>query len=220
MTTNEVRGKTTAASTPGSFAPHTRSVSETELPTAPQANQLSRIPAVLASIQEGADSAVDISEALGVDARQGAYYAGAAVSLGMAARVRNDERVRYVLTETGEAVVEADAATAAALLSDAAESSDVVQVLRVSGPDGLFAHLTADRGLSDETASRRVASAEAWAGFVDRHSELADDIEGDSDDVRERARLIAARRPVQRAQVDAVCGSCFMQLPLSGVCGC
>ena len=34
MTTNEVRGKTTAASTPGSFAPHTRSDAETSLDSA------------------------------------------------------------------------------------------------------------------------------------------------------------------------------------------
>lgn len=196
----------------------------------PQANVLEKVLCVVDAVDAGANTAEAVAETLSVTAREGAYYADAAGYLGFVDTIDGAEVKTYGLTHLGERLQDADAARRVEAIRDVVARVDAVQVHAEYGEDGVRELLEETTGLGDSTVTRRAATIAAWYDALGHTTELTEAVEREHSDAGDRAIAAAIRATVARQErlaaaakaaerVAAICEQCFMELPLSGICG-
>lgn len=185
----------------------------------PQANEVEKISATtVLCATEGTFSGNDIAHALGVVDRQGQYYATATESLGLLQRC-DTTPVSWEPTELGELYAEASPAEQCAMLKELIEEHPAVVSLR-SGEDVAFERAVAD-GLSEDTAQRRIATAQTWLSTAAQLDGATLSTEWQS--VAGRLPEVLARvkqRAVHTPKLTEICGGCFLEKTASGGCDC
>lgn len=193
----------------------------------PQANNLDAIASVPDAVAAGADTPKGIAAALGMSDREGDYYGNAAGYLGLVELEPHAPVRTFRLTDAGRVLAETpDPAARAQLMAAIVDEVPAVQDLRDGDEQGVIDRLAGDRDLSGTTITRRLDSFRSWDRQTASPIELADQVALVADGVRTN---IGAAIQVSRSERDAakahrreaapaLCGSCFMQLPSSGLC--
>lgn len=180
----------------------------------PQANSIPKIASTVDAIEAGADTDEALAMSLGVSDRQGAYYGTALGYLGLAQETGDTPRA-WQLTPAGAAFLNGTPDERVAILSHLYE-----QV-------GQKAMTTADGdSLSDATEDRRDAALNSCQSYLDKAT-AAQGVALERDETRGRCDVAAehareqkrrAREAVPTVRYGATCPTCFMAMPLSGVC--
>lgn len=192
----------------------------------PQANNLDAIASVPDIVAAGANTASGVAAALGMSDREGAYYADAAGYLGLVDLEPNADTKTYRVTDAGQALLDTDPQSRAALMVAIIDEVPGVQDLRDGDEEGLRDRLGSDAGLSGSTIERRMDTFRSWEQMTASPYALAGAVAATETNARgrltaavqvsvaerEAARARRAERPV------ALCPSCFMQMPTSGLC--
>jgi hypothetical protein len=193
----------------------------------PQANDLEKIAAIVDVVDAGANTGDAVAETFGLSGRQGQYYMDAAGYLGFVDAVPSEAGKTYELTSLGAQMLASDNADRVAILRHVVAAVPAIQTYMAEGEDAMLNELS-DAGLGDGTAERRGACATSWFQAL-THDETFDDLVGEElNGARERAGAAAAHAYEARTlrisalapRRAAVCTSCFMELPASGVCSC
>ena len=192
----------------------------------PQANNLEKVISVIDAVAAGANTGSAIAEALAMHDREGAYYGDAAGYLNLVDVERGVSPKTYTLTPLGEQMLGVNAADRIDVIANIVRSAPPVQAIEDLGEDGAR-EIISEGDLTGETVERRFQSARSWGRATFNLSALTELAGREIDECRARAvsaaerarelreiRLIASREPVI-----VVCPECFMQLPVSGVCG-
>lgn len=195
----------------------------------PQANDIEKVITVPRAVENGAVTGDAVAEAFGIHTREGGYYLNAAAFMGLVRKRTDDGIDVYETTSLGQAMSEADEDTRAEMTSQMIEAIPEVQTLVDEDEQTLVDDLRR-AGLADSTAQRRAASLRSWLNATDDRHGLASAMGLSSATVTERSGLAAARAQQQRDDAKsrvaaryvekpvAVCTSCFMALPSTGLC--
>lgn len=215
----------------GKFAEKSRTAPELQLSRVndaypiPQADRLTHVSTVLDAISSGADTTSSIADVLGLDERQGGYYASAAAYLGLAER-SDHVPGGWALTAYGEELANLDVPARAVAIRAAAASTPTVSALAEDDEDGAVAAIRSSVDYADETTERRMSTARAWLTDI-QSSDFADRAAAQNDEALLRLPAAALRAATERSiarartpQPRPVCPECMMELPLSGACGC
>lgn len=193
----------------------------------PQANSPERVILTVDAVADGCETSREIAEALGVDPRQGAYYASAAASLGLI------ERAGYgwwALSPDGEKAAQSSTSDLVRLLDEHLASNPHVTTFIERGEEVLAKEWGSRGDIGPETIARRVSTICSWAEYAtsDDETKLAR-LSACRREIGERCiaskqgngdRAHAARRTAPSATHDR-CQDCGIQLPFantSGVC--
>lgn len=210
------------ARTNGSIDLHTFRIDDSY--PVPQANSLAKVAATVDAIEAGADTDEAVAVAIGVTARQGAYYANAAGYLGLVATQSSTSPRQWVLTPEGAQFLNANAQTRTNILGHVV--SLIPEVDHALNDGGEVEEMLAER-LGESTALRRAATVQSWLDTLTNEAKANEYLALESDGVRDRideARAVAtrareeARRRARLERPAAVCTHCFMVLPASGTC--
>lgn len=196
----------------------------------PQANDLEKVMVVVDAVSAGADTNESCGDVLGVGDRNGHYYMNAAGYLGLVSKNVDEFGVdTYELTDLGRFMSEQSTADRCRLIGTMVNKMDDVQYIRERGDDALIAEYELMEELSESTAKRRVACMRSWSeqamdaaviefAYGNQTSDLAARCAAGSQKAREQRaearRIAAAAQP----KVGATCPSCFMTMPLTGIC--
>lgn len=184
----------------------------------PQANDLDKVMLASDVVYAGVDTARGVADALGVSEREGAYYADAAGYLGLIGRCNSGGVKGYEPTALGELMAQSGRSEKTALLARMVSMSPIV-AMAADADEG-----DPMEGLADSTRGRRLATAESWLRQVTDQDGLGAAFEHVYEHraaaVADAVKRAAADREARRAQqTPAVCPTCWMALPASGVCG-
>lgn len=192
----------------------------------PQANNLEKVVSVIDAVAVGANTGPAIAEALAMHDREGSYYGDAAGYLNLVDVEPGVIPKTYTLTALGEQLLDVDAMDRVDVIAGIVRSAPPVQAIEDLGEDGAR-ELIAEGDLTGVTVERRFQSARSWGRSTSDLSVLTEMAGREIDDCRVRAVAAAEharevreiRLAANREPVAAVCTGCFMQLPVSGVCG-
>lgn len=192
----------------------------------PQANNLDAIASVPDIVAAGANTSSGVAAALGMTDREGAYYADAAGYLGLVDIQPGADVKTYRLTDAGQALLGTDPDHRAALMAAIVDEVPAVTDLRAGDEQGVLDRLGSDAGLGPTTAARRLDTFRSWERMTASPHALADAVAATAGTAR--ANITAAIQVSVREHDEArkrnterpaaYCGSCFMQLPTSGLC--
>jgi hypothetical protein len=196
----------------------------------PQANDLDKVSAVVDAVAAGANTAEAIAESMSMVDREGSYYGDAAGYLGLVQTVSGGDIKTYELTPAGEQMLEADPNERLTMLRDITAQAPGMQMLDEYGTDGVGEYLEA-AGLGEATATRRTATLVSWSRSLAQPEDFANDIALSVGTTRLRSAAAAEHAEEGRAarasaaaasmpKPAAICTSCFMALPVSGICDC
>jgi hypothetical protein len=191
----------------------------------PQANSPEKIVLTVDAIADGCSTSREIAEALGVDPRQGAYYATAARHLGLVDRAGPGH---WTLTTEGVAAAQSSTEDLVRLLDKRLDMNPHLAIYADGGEEALLAEWSARGDIGPETMARRAATIRSWAEYrtaddavrlarlVACRSEVGDRLVV----LRSRPRPVASRRSVHAPERKR-CQVCGIDLPwanTSGVC--
>jgi len=194
---------------------------------APQADRIDKIAVVVDAVCAGADTADAIAHTLGVVVRQGDYYAAAAAYLGLVEPVASSAPTTYVLTTDGAQYLASDAFARAAQLTELIGLVPAVQIFMAADLEAVQSFYEMS-GLGATTAARRAQTILGWAEAASSGAIDASEIEASTLAARAAAPAIAAALAAERAAAKklaagvtavAFCQRCFLQLPVTAVCG-
>lgn len=192
----------------------------------PQANRLDKVSTTVDSIEAGANTANSISRSLGVVDRQGYYYGDAAGYLGFVESTDNGDLKEYYLTERGQAFAGASPEQRGQIIADTINSMPLMQVYREDGEEAALDFIKDSSEANETTAERRLATLKAWDKEV-RSQGFSTAIERDRAEGQQRFVDAKTYADEQKAKRDkpkvqerrgSICGECFMEKPLSGIC--
>ena len=152
----------------------------------PQANSPEKVVLTVDAIADGCSTSKEIADALGVDPRQGAYYATASRSLGL---VDHAGPGRWALTPEGARAAQSETEDLVALLDARLDKNPHVAVYIDDGEEALAEEWSTRGDIGPETIARRIATIRSWAEYRT------------SDDATRLARLSACRKEVSDRQV-------------------
>lgn len=158
----------------------------------PQANDLEKVSSTVDAVSARANTSSSIAESLGVQGRQGNYYANAAEYIGLVSRHEADGEYEYRLTPNGEKFQESDSGTRKKMLNELVSATPVMRSYRESGynKESLVDTIKSS-GYDDETAKRRANAFVTW------HKKLGD---ANFESVLESTRTDTSERSVQAAK--------------------
>lgn len=187
----------------------------------PQADRLDKVAVVTAAVAAGVSTSIGVAKTLDMVERQGSYYMSAACFLGLV-ELSAGAAGEYRLTVEGAAYQEKSVEDRIIYLGQLVSSMPATKIYLDSGLEGVT-KLYQEAGLDSETSRRRAQTVASWSEAVDKDSLSADDIRADAEAVRLAAPAVAkyeraSRRSVPVPPVGAACPSCFMSLPLTGIC--
>ena len=196
----------------------------------PQANDLTKLAAVVDHLRDGNDTGVAMARALDVSERQGYYYADAAGYLGLVETSPASDIRTYVLSPLGVEMLEMDGAERREFLRYAVGGMPAVKTFKAEGEDAMF-ELLSDQGLGEGTAARRSASVTSWVEALEGEDDFGASVDMELQQAGERSRASAVlcgeeREERTRAAAAAqpkqaeICMDCFMAKASSGTCGC
>ena len=147
----------------------------------PQANSPEKIILTVDAVADGCSTSKEIAEALGVDPRQGAYYATAARHLGLVERAGQSH---WTLTADGIAAAQSSTEDLVHLLDKHLEKNPHIAIYTDGGEQALIDEWSMRGDIGDETMARRATTIRSWAEYLT------------SDDETKLPRLGACRREV------------------------
>lgn len=188
----------------------------------PQAEILERVGHVAVLVSEGTNTTDSIAEFYGMVGRMGNYYANATIHLGLIGFTREGHKRVFHLTDTGKSFVAADQAGKVEILrrvvmnsywvkfyTDHGKSTNaLVNHMREVGNIGQF---ISDRRALD-TVIRWHRDAQAMKSTTNLEARAMPEGRG-------TMQVTAKAGTVRRNVVNTLCGTCFMEVPLSGQCG-
>ena len=193
----------------------------------PQANRLDKVSTTVDAVFNGATSSSAISQALDVVDRQGAYYGDAAGYLGLVDVTNDQELKEYRLTERGERFIDEDAAGREEIIRETINNMPLMQVYREEGEEAAMKFIQDTQDVGDTTASRRLATLKTWDETlktsitdsieIDRLESEGRFVEASKYAEEQRKKRLEAQKPKTEAR-GVVCNTCFMEMPLSGIC--
>ena len=197
----------------------------------PQANDLSKVAATLELIQAGASTPDALS--IGVESnakspRAGNYYGDAAIYLGRAEKVSENDMTEFALTHKGLMFASLSLEERTAVLAESVDQIPAVGVYREQGEDALRDFIETEYVYSDATLERRVACIASWSNqpeaadfqqVLASSSEMMANVAPEAIE-RANAQRAEAREKIRMAEPKQgeVCSECFMVKPLSGIC--
>lgn len=192
----------------------------------PQANRLDKVSTTVDAIEVGANTAQSISQSLGVVDRQGYYYGDAAGYLGFVESSQTGDLKEYYLTERGQAFAGASPDQRNAIIRETVDSMPLMQIYREDGEDAALDFMKDSSQANETTAQRRLATLKAWDKEV-RSEGFSQSIAQDREEGKTRfvdAKAYADQQKAKRNENTvqerrgSICGECFMEKPLSGIC--
>lgn len=192
----------------------------------PQANRLDKVSTTVDAVEAGANTAQSISQSLGVVDRQGYYYGDAAGYLGFVAHQENGDLKEYYLTEKGQAFAGASPEQRKQIIRDTVSTMPLMQVYREDGEQAALDFMKDSSEANVTTAQRRLATLKAWDKDIQSDG-FSESIAQDKKEGQTRfmdAKTYADQQRAKKSESKiterrgAICGECFMEKPLSGVC--
>lgn len=196
----------------------------------PQANDLDKVMLVVDGVAAGADTNESSADVLGVGERNGHYYMNAAGYLGLVDKNVDEFGVdTYELTDIGRFMAEQSVADRCRMIGAMVNQMDDVQFIRAEGDDALIGEYELHEELSENTATRRAACIRSWSQQAMDLAVIEFAYGTQTSDLAQRCERGSARAQTQRAEarriaaasvvkVGATCPTCFMTMPLTGVC--
>lgn len=205
-------------------------------PPPPQADRLTVVTAVVDAIASGCSTADEIADAIGMSGRQGCYYPNAAWTLGYAEPDHSTSPAVWFLTDRGQALAGSSPSQRVDDLTSALLELDELAIF-TAGQDGAgeLADSWSKAGLGEDTIHRRLQTIGSWTEFLTADRDRQEDaLATAAATARSRAPQACERAAQQRRDaaeaaaraaakkapaLGAVCGRCFLTMPLTGKCG-
>lgn len=131
----------------------------------PQANTVELILETVRAVGRGARKSKKIARKIGVDDRQGQYYAHAARILGLLEH--EPETGHWYLTRDGQGICLMSAQSAEAEMESRISRLHIVRMYRNAGPEAVLSALQGI-GFSESTAGRRLGTVKKWSDWRPR----------------------------------------------------
>jgi len=128
----------------------------------PQANSPEKIILTVDAVADGCATNKEIAEALGVDPRQGAYYATAARHLGL---VEKAGPGYWTLTADGIAAAQSSTEDLVHMLDKHLDKNHHVNTYIDGGEEALIAEWSTRGDIGPETMARRATTISSWAEY-------------------------------------------------------
>lgn len=198
----------------------------------PQANNLDKLATVVDAIDGGATTSDSIGESIDVVDRQGSYYANAAGYLGLVDKSKDEVGVtEFSLTAAGQQFLALDTNERTVMLAQLVKRTPLMQTYEDSNGDvSKLEREIAGSGLEDTVARRRASTITMWNKSLTNSPELLSSISSCRQATISRAVAASQKQADMKAakksemfasiakQHGTICSSCFMAMPMSGVC--
>lgn len=169
----------------------------------PQANDISKISAMVEGVNNGANNSVAIGDTLDLSDRQGHYYANAGVYIGLLEK--NESAYEggghdYELTENGRMVLDSPAEERAEHIRNMVNATPLMQTYHESGRDeNEVRKQLSDMGLADGSIDRRISTVVQWDKTVNNEN-FVNKLESTHDIANKRSVIVARKLQEARAE--------------------